>query len=77
MKRPSQPAVKSQNWVGNPIDGFILAKLEKVQLKPSGPADPRALIRRLYFDLTGLPPQRNKSPRLLKNRLIRVPQGSR
>ena len=56
VKRPSQPAVTSQNWVVNPIDAFILAKLEKVQLKPSGPADPRALIRRLYFDLTGLPP---------------------
>ena len=56
MKRPGQPTVTSQNWVVNPIDAFILAKLEKAQLKPSGPADPRALIRRLYFDLTGLPP---------------------
>ena len=56
VKRPGQPTVTSQNWVVNPIDAFILAKLEKAQLKPSGPADPRALIRRLYFDLTGLPP---------------------
>lgn len=56
VKRPGQPTVTSQNWVVNPIDAFILAKLEKAQLKPSAPADPRALIRRLYFDLTGLPP---------------------
>ncbi|MDP6794616.1 MAG: DUF1553 domain-containing protein [Verrucomicrobiota bacterium] len=54
--RPAQPAVSQSSWVVNPIDAFILAGLEVKQLKPSAPADSRALIRRLYFDLTGLPP---------------------
>ena len=67
VKRPGQPRVTSQNWVVNPIDAFILAKLEKAQLKPSGPADPRALIRRLYFDLTGLPPTAEQVAAFINN----------
>jgi Protein of unknown function (DUF1553)/Protein of unknown function (DUF1549) len=43
-------------WVSNPIDGFILERLKKEGLRPSPPADRATLIRRLYFDLTGLPP---------------------
>ena len=43
-------------WVKNPIDAFILQRLEKAGLKPSQPADRATLIRRVYFDLTGLPP---------------------
>ena len=42
--------------VSNPIDAFILARLEKHNLKPAPPADKRTLIRRAYFDLLGLPP---------------------
>ena len=50
------PAVKNQAWLRNPIDAFILAKLEAKGIAPSAPADKRSLIRRAYYDLTGLPP---------------------
>lgn len=43
-------------WARTPIDRFILAKLEEKNLRPVRPADKRALIRRAYFDLIGLPP---------------------
>jgi hypothetical protein len=54
--RPPLPAVKNQSWPQNPIDHFILAKLEENGLQPSPPAAPRTLIRRLHLDLLGLPP---------------------
>jgi mono/diheme cytochrome c family protein len=50
------PAVKNSEWPINPIDNFVLARLEKAGLSPSPAADRRTLIRRLSFDLTGLPP---------------------
>jgi hypothetical protein len=56
MKMPALPQVKDERWSRSPIDRFILAQLEAKGLKPSPPADPRALIRRVTFDLTGLPP---------------------
>src|SRR5262245_44250249 len=43
-------------WARNPIDAFVLAKLQEAGLEPSPMAEPRVLIRRLYFDLLGLPP---------------------
>src|SRR5262249_50916130 len=43
-------------WVGNPIDAFIYAKLQAKGLAPNPPAPRRELIRRAYYDLTGLPP---------------------
>ncbi|MCC6588057.1 MAG: DUF1553 domain-containing protein [Bryobacterales bacterium] len=55
-KRPDLPAVKAKTWVRNPIDNFVLAKLEQEGLKPSPEADRATLLRRLSFDLTGLPP---------------------
>jgi hypothetical protein len=54
--RPPLPAVKDGAWVRNPIDRFILAKLEAAGLKPAPEADRRTLARRLSLDLTGLPP---------------------
>ncbi len=54
--RPALPAVANQRWAGNPLDRFILARLEKEKLKPSPAADRATLIRRLTFDLHGLPP---------------------
>jgi mono/diheme cytochrome c family protein len=54
--RPQVPAVKNSAWVRTPIDAFILARLEARGLAPSPEADRRTLVRRLYFDLIGLPP---------------------
>jgi cytochrome c553 len=53
---PPLPNVKDAAWVKSPIDRFILAKLEEKGLRPSPAADKRMLIRRITFDLTGLPP---------------------
>ena len=50
------PKVRNQKWVRNPIDDFILARLEQEKLKPNTEADKRTLIRRVSLDLTGLPP---------------------
>ena len=54
--RPEPPTVTRQDWVRNPIDQFILARLERERLKPSAEADKITLLRRLTYDLTGLPP---------------------
>jgi hypothetical protein len=54
--RPPVPAVKDRGWVRNPIDAFLLARLEAERLRPSPEADRVTLIRRLTYDLTGLPP---------------------
>jgi hypothetical protein len=56
IQRPSVPPVQHPAWLKNPIDAFILARLEKESLLPSPQSDPVALLRRLSFDLTGLPP---------------------
>src|SRR5262245_3082133 len=56
LKRSELPEVNKSGWVRNPIDQFILARLEKEGLTPSPEADKVTLLRRLHFDLTGLPP---------------------
>src|SRR5947209_18311947 len=54
--RPRAPEVRNKKWVRNPIDNFILARLEKEKLKPAPEADKFTLLRRLSLDLIGLPP---------------------
>ena len=55
-KRPELPKVNDGKWVRNPIDAFILARLEKEALRPSSEASKEKLIRRVTLDLAGLPP---------------------
>jgi mono/diheme cytochrome c family protein len=55
IARPTAPVVNSA-WVRNPIDAFVLEKLRQRKWTPAPPAEPRALLRRVYLDLTGLPP---------------------
>lgn len=54
--RPDVPTVGDTTWVRNPIDAFVLKQLEGLSLKPSPEADRATLVRRLHFDLIGIPP---------------------
>ena len=56
IKQPALPEVSNPDWSRNPIDRFVLRNLDKRGLKPSPEADRRTLARRLFLDLTGLPP---------------------
>jgi hypothetical protein len=60
------PAVKDKAWVKNQVDAFILAKLEAKGLAPAGPADQRAWLRRVSYDLIGLPPTPEEVEAFLK-----------
>lgn len=56
LREPTPPVVRDEAWPRGELDRFVLARLESVGVPPAPPADRRALVRRLYFDLTGLPP---------------------
>ena len=56
VKKPEVPVVNDKTWGQSPIDNFILAKLEANHLHPNPVSDKRTLLRRVTFDLTGLPP---------------------
>jgi Protein of unknown function (DUF1553)/Protein of unknown function (DUF1549)/Planctomycete cytochrome C len=56
VRQPALPAVKDAKWGKTPVDAFVLATLEAKGLKPNPPADRRTLLRRVTFDLIGLPP---------------------
>ena len=86
---PLPPVVEQEDRLDNPIDRFIVAKLEAAKLQPVPPADRRTLIRRATFDLTGLPPTPQEVeafvaddsvaayPRLLERLLERTAYGER
>jgi len=56
VNRPAVPAVQQRQWIRNPIDAFVLQKLEAKKITPGPEADRIDLIRRVSLDLTGLPP---------------------
>lgn len=56
VTNPSPPTVQNETWVRNDVDRFVLSKLEAAKLAPAPEADRRTLIRRVTYDLTGLPP---------------------
>jgi hypothetical protein len=80
VRKVEPPWVKAASWPRGPIDRFILAKLEEKRLAPARDADKRVLLRRLTFDLTGLPPspedveafQRDGSPAALEHVVDRL-----
>jgi len=65
--RPVPPEITGTNWGNNPIDNFVLARLQKESLSPEKEADPRTLIRRVTLDLTGLPPKPEEVEAFVKN----------
>lgn len=65
VRKVAVPEVKDNGWSRNPIDHFIFAKLNAEGLTPSPAAQPRALIRRVYFDLIGLPPSADDVERFI------------
>jgi hypothetical protein len=67
LQRPATPAVKNPAWPTSPIDYFILSQLEANHLTPAPSADRRMLIRRVTYDLTGLPPTRAEIDTFLKD----------
>jgi hypothetical protein len=66
-KKPKVPEVKDEKWIVNPIDNFIVQKLELEKLKPSVQAKKELLLRRLSLDLTGLPPSLDEINAFLKD----------
>ncbi len=66
--RPMVPEVKHSGWARNPIDAFVLSRLEREGLEPAPEADRVALIRRLTFDLIGLPPTPEEVDRFVADR---------
>ena len=66
--RSPLPEVQLNSWAINPIDKFVLSRLELENLEPSVRADPRTLIRRVSFDLTGLPPRHEELVEFLNDK---------
>jgi hypothetical protein len=67
VTRPEAPTVRNKEWVASPIDAFLLAKIEAAGLSPAKAASKVALIRRAYYDLTGLPPSPAEVDAFLKD----------
>ncbi len=67
VKAATAPRVADENWPYVDVDRFVLAELEKQGLHPVGDAEPAALVRRLYYDLIGLPPPPEEVERLARD----------
>ncbi len=65
LRRPEPPLVRNQAWVRNPIDNFVLARLESEGIEPAPEADKVTLLRRRSLDLAGLPPSPEQSSEFL------------
>jgi hypothetical protein len=68
IQNPKLPELKNLSWTTQPLDSFVLAKLEEAGLDPAQPADRRTLIRRAYFDVIGLPPSPEEVEAFLNDR---------
>src|SRR5581483_3882188 len=68
--RPAIPAVRDRDWPHNPIDAFVLARIEAAGLRPNPPAGREQLLRRVSLDLTGLPPTPEEYHRFLSDRSL-------
>jgi hypothetical protein len=67
VRKPALPAVKNATWAQNPIDAFILAKLEAKGWNPAPPVGTRAFLRRIHADVIGLPPTPEEQEAFLRN----------
>ncbi len=67
VKKPALPSVRNADWLRTPVDAFVLAQLEQAKLTPSVAAERATLIRRLKFDLLGLPPSLVETQEFVSN----------
>jgi hypothetical protein len=67
MADPAVPSVQDVDWCRDPLDRFILAKLEQQKITPGGLAERHALVRRAAYDLTGMLPDASKPPEFLRS----------
>ena len=70
VRRPAPLKVKKTSWVRTPVDNFILRQLEEKHLSPAGEASRETLIRRVTFDLTGLPPTPEAISEFLRDKSV-------
>ena len=68
IQTPEVPPIHNADWVNNDIDYFILSQLEQAHIKPSRDAERTAVLRRLYFDLIGLPPTADEVKAFIQNK---------
>jgi cytochrome c553 len=77
LRAVTPPAVQRAGWVRKPLDRFVLAALEANGLEPAAPADRRTLLRRLSFDLTGLPPTPEEMKAFLEDASLMTQRSGR
>ena len=68
IERPAVPKPENPSWSRTPLDHFVLSQMQQVDLEPASEAAMRVLMRRLYFDLTGLPPTPSQQSRFLSDK---------